>query len=145
MSNSRFAISIHILTLLAYTEERWISSEYIANSINVNPAMIRKELSNLQVHGLVESKAGRYGGSTLAKSAEKILLSDVYKAVNPTSALGNMREHPNPNCPVGNKINKHLNQLHKETDRAVVNKLDDQTLADFCRNFTQESVRLRKL
>lgn len=135
MNNTRFAVSIHILTLLANTEERWLSSEYIAHSVNVNPAMIRKELSNLQEYGLVESKAGRYGGSALAKPSEKILLADIYKAVNPTSALGAMRDRPNPKCPIGNQINKHLNQLNKETERAIVNKLNGQTLADFCRNF----------
>lgn len=135
MNNTRFSISIHILTLLAYNKEQWLSSEYMAGSINVNPAMIRKELGNLQEYGLVESKTGRYGGSALAKPAEKILLSDVYKAVNPTSALGPMRDQPNPKCPVGNQINKHLKQLHKETERTILSKLNSQTLADFCRNF----------
>lgn len=135
VNNTRFSISIHILTLLAYTGERWLSSEYMAKSININPAMLRKEISNLREYGLVESKTGRYGGTALAKPAEKILLSDVYKAVNPTSALGPMRDQPNPKCPVGNQINKHLNQLHKETERTILSNLNNQTLADFCRNF----------
>lgn len=135
MNNTRFAISIHILTLLANTDERWLSSEYIADSINVNPAMIRKELSNLHKYGLIESKAGRYGGSALAKPADKIRISDIYKAVTPTSVLGTMRDRPNPKCPVGKQINEHLYQLHKETERVIVDKLNGQTLAGFCRNF----------
>ena len=135
MNNTRFAISIHILTLLAYTREQWLSSEYIAGSINVNPAMIRKELSNLREHGLIESKAGRYGGSSLGKPADEILISDIYKAVNTTSALGTMREEPNPQCPVGKQINQHLAQLHEQTERAIISTLDGQTLADFNSNF----------
>lgn len=135
MNNTRFAVSIHILTLLAYNEEQWLSSGFMAESININPAMIRKELGNLQKHGLIKSRAGKYGGSTLAIPADKIKLSDIYEAVSPVSVLGTKRERPNPKCPVGNQINRHLNQLHKETAQAIVNTLSNQTLAEFCRRF----------
>ncbi|HKJ30809.1 MAG TPA: Rrf2 family transcriptional regulator [Balneolales bacterium] len=135
MNNTRFAIAIHILTLLAYTDAKWLPSEHIAGSININPAMARKEISNLQEYGLVENRAGKYGGSKLAKPAAEIRLSDIYKAVNPTPALGFLREGPNPNCPVGRQINKHMLELNKTTEIAIINELSRQTLADFCLHF----------
>lgn len=135
MTNSRFAISLHILTLLSYMRGERLSSEYIAKSINVNPVVVRREISNLQENGWVESSSGRYGGSTLAISAKEIRLSDVYKAVCPTPVLGVMRDLPNPKCPVGNQINDHLGQLFEDTEKAILNSLGKQTLADFFGNF----------
>lgn len=135
MNNTRFAVSIHILTLLAFSEEEWLSSEYIAGSINVNPAMIRKELGNLQEYGLIKSRSGRYGGSALAKPAEKIRISDIYQAVHPASALGSLRDQPNPKCPVGRQINQRITSLQKETEHAIIDKLGRETLAEFCQKF----------
>lgn len=135
MNNTRFAIAIHILTLLAQSEEELLSSQYIAVSINVNPVVIRKELTNLQKNGLVITKAGKYGGSMLAKPAGNIVLSEIYKAVQQTPALGTMRDQPNPHCPVGRQINRHLNQLYQETEIALMKTLGKQTLADFCQRF----------
>jgi Rrf2 family protein len=112
-----------------------LSSDYIANSINVNPVVVRKEISTLQENGLVESSSGRKGGSTLAKSAEEIRISDVYESVNPSSVLGVKRDQPNPKCPVGSQINDRLGELFDETEQAIVKMLEKQTLADFTRNF----------
>lgn len=135
MTNSRFAISLHILTLLSYMKEKRLSSDYIAKSINVNPVVVRREISNLLKNGLVESTSGRNGGSALAKSPEKIQLSDIYKAVHPTPVLGTMRETPNPKCPVGSQINTHLDLLFDETEQAILKKLKNRTLSDFSSKF----------
>src|SRR5690606_21431196 len=71
MNNVRFATALHILTLLHLQPGELLPSEYIAGSINLNPAVVRKELSNLRNFGLVESKEGKGGGSTLAKPASE--------------------------------------------------------------------------
>ena len=47
MSNGKFAISVHILTLLASEPGEYCSSEYLSGSININPVLVRKELVNL--------------------------------------------------------------------------------------------------
>ncbi|MCW9705446.1 Rrf2 family transcriptional regulator [Fodinibius salsisoli] len=135
MNNTRFAIAIHILTLLDHSGKERLSSKYLAGSINANAAMVRKELSNLNAHGLVESKAGKYGGSSLAKPADAIKLSDVYRAVRQTPALGSKRDHPNPHCPVGKEINDHLSDLYQETEDILMSRLGERTLAEFSRQF----------
>jgi len=133
MDNIQFATATHILTLLAVTEGV-VPSAYLAGSININPAMVRKALSTLRAHGLVETKEGKGGGAILAKPADKILLSDVYHAVNSTSLLGKANR-PNPDCLVGKQINDHLIELYTQADNALINKLSTITLADFVKKF----------
>jgi len=135
MGNSRFAISLHILTLLAEMGEELRSSEWLAGSININPVLVRKELSNLRNHGLIESKEGKSGGSTLAKPASKILLSDIYEAVRTEYILGQSKNDPNPDCRIGRQINRHLDSLYEAVENDLIKKLGRKTLAEFCKQF----------
>jgi len=135
MTNGKFAISVHILTLLASSQEEWTSSGYLAGSININPVLVRKELSNLRAHGIVDSKEGKAGGSRLAKSAEKILMSDVYEAVRGKDLLGKGVNFPNPACTIGRQINAHLDELYEEWEKALIASLAHTTLSDFCKRF----------
>jgi Rrf2 family protein len=134
MNNGRFATSLHILTLLAFQKDERLSSEFIAGSININPVLVRKELINLRSHGLVESKEGKHGGSTLAKPASSILLSDIYRVVQPNRLLGRSN-NPNPDCLVGRQINQHIDQLYQVAEKALVDKLERISLAEFCTQF----------
>lgn len=136
MNNGRFSISVHILTLLATAkDDELLSSEYIAGSININPVLVRKEISNLRQHGFINSKEGKNGGAQLAKPAQQILLSDVYEAIKQGPVLGSAKNAPNPDCPVGRQINQHLDDLYEEVDRALLVKLEQTTLAAFCKKF----------
>lgn len=134
MGNVRFATAIHILTLLAYLKEEILSSEYIAGSINVNPVLVRKELSNLRQHGLVQSREGKGGGAMLAKSPKDILLADIYNAVRQAPLLGRSN-NPNPACAVGQQINKHIEQVYEKAEQTLVDQLGKTTLADFVKKF----------
>ncbi|RZK51508.1 MAG: transcriptional regulator [Pedobacter sp.] len=135
MNNGRFAIALHILTLLDQANGELLSSEYLAGSININPVLVRKELSNLRNHGFVQSKEGKNGGSTLAISANEITLGAVYESVKQLSLLGHQKNTPNPKCPVGKDINKHLDNLYNDTEMVLINQLNQQTLADFSKQF----------
>jgi Rrf2 family protein len=135
MGNRRFAISMHILVLLTENKEEWLSSDYLAESMNINPVLVRKEISNLRKHGLILSKEGKNGGSMLAKPAIQILISDVYRIVISQTLLGNPLVAPNSKCPVGEQINKHLENLNLETENFIVKQLSNQTLADFVKKF----------
>ncbi len=133
--DGRFSISLHILTLLAHAGTDWLSSDFMAGSIAINPVLVRKELSNLRKHGLVVSKEGKNGGSTLAKPPNQIPLSAVYQAVQRNSLLGTPRNSPNPACRIGKQINQHLDKLHQQAEAAVLQQLGSQTLAEFCQQF----------
>ncbi|MCS4487115.1 Rrf2 family transcriptional regulator [Staphylococcus americanisciuri] len=103
--SSRFSIGIHILTLIETTKDEVASSEYIAGSVNANPAMIRKIMGMLKKSGLIDVRPG-VAGARLAKDLTEITLLDIYKAVNAVKddTLFNMHDNPNPNCEVGRNI-----------------------------------------
>jgi Rrf2 family protein len=135
MNNGRFAIALHILTLLEKAKGELLSSEYLAGSININPVLVRKELSNLRNHGFVGSKEGKNGGCCLALPSDQITLGDVYQSVKQVLLLGNKKNSPNPKCPIGKDINKHLDDLYQDTETVLINQLNKETLADFSKKF----------
>jgi len=135
MNNSRFPVSLHILTLLDDAKGALVSSEYLAGSININPVLVRKEIMNLRKHGFVGSKEGKGGGSFLVKNASDINLGEVYRAVRNNNILGQSRNEPNPKCPIGKQINEHLNTLYSDAENALIANLSTQTLADFASKF----------
>lgn len=134
--NGRFQVAVHIMTLLSFSGGELLSSEYLAGSININPVLVRKELSNLRKHGLVASKEGSNGGYSLAKSAQQITMADIYLSVKQSALLGQARNQPNPNCTVGRQINQHLDNLYTDIDASVIRKLSQQTLAEFNQQFS---------
>jgi len=81
-----------------------LASEYIVGSINANPALVRKELSNLRNYGLILSKERKSGGYSLGKPAQQIKLSDVYQSVKKQPILGQAKNLPKPDYPVGKQI-----------------------------------------
>jgi len=133
--NGQFNIAVHVLTLLNKAGDELLSSEYIAASINMNPALLRKEISNLRKQGLVTSKEGKNGGYSLGKPAQLIKLSDVYMAIKHQPVLGYAKNMPHPDCPVGKQINKHIDSLYKEMENTLLNKLGTVTLAEFGKKF----------
>ncbi|RFZ90817.1 Rrf2 family transcriptional regulator [Mucilaginibacter conchicola] len=133
--NGRFSIAMHIMTLLCAGEDSLLSSEFMAGSININPVLVRKELSNLLKHGLISSQMGKNGGYALAKPAKDITIAGIYEAVKPDAVLGQAKNQPNPACPIGKQINAHLKQLDAEIEQVMLNKLGTTTLAEFCNKF----------
>lgn len=131
MIKSKFAISVHILSLLSVSETEWLSSDLIAGSLNTNPALVRKELAALKEAGLVEGKEGKNGGSKLARPAGSILLSEIFELVKENHIFGFSPNLPNPQCPVGANINHALDHLFNEIDRSVYEQLKNITLATF--------------
>lgn len=135
MNNGRFAIAIHVLTLLEVSKEELLASDYIAGSININSVLVRKEIAELRKAGLVDSKEGKNGGFFLAKKADDINLGDLFKVIYPDSIFSFAKNTPNPHCPIGKDINKHLEGLYIEAELALVQNLKKHSLAEFCQKF----------
>lgn len=135
MSNTRFATAIHIMTLLAKSGEEWLTSDWIAGSININPVIVRKELGILRDSNLVVSRQGKVGGSKIATNPENIKISDIFRAVKNSEVLGKKNQNPNPVCPIGRDINENLKNLFKETDQLVADFLGNKNLKEFADQF----------
>lgn len=134
MNNAKFATAIHILSLLEYCKGERLSSEYIAGSINLNPALVRKEISHLKKSGFIASKEGNGGGFYLARAAEQILLSEIFRSVKSVQLLGRYNK-PNPECPVGRQINGNLDLLYADAELSLIQELEKHNLKDFASNF----------
>lgn len=129
--SSRFAVSVHILALLETGRGEPLTSEYIAGSVNTNPAVVRRILSRLAQAGITMSRLGAGGGSLLARPASDITLRDVYRAVECEGRLFALHhEEPNPNCPVGRNIQAVLDRATGAAQRALESALADRTVAD---------------
>jgi len=128
-------VAIYILTLLATTDKEWLSSDYIAGSININPVLVRKEIGKLREFGLVNSKVGKNGGSRLARNSSAITISEIYRAIHSAPFLGQVKNNPNPDCPVGRQFRNHLDKLYREAEDALIMRFDKITLQDFCMQF----------
>lgn len=129
--SSRFAVGIHILTLIELNKEGVTSSEFIASSVNTNPAVIRKLMGMLKKAGLIEVHPG-IAGAKLAKALSDITLFDVYKAVDVVQEkeLFSIHENPNPDCPVGRNIQDTIEPLFTTAQLAMEKVLRNVTLED---------------
>jgi DNA-binding IscR family transcriptional regulator len=135
MISGKFAITVHILTLLYKFPDDYLSSEFIAGSMNLHPVLVRKEIANLKKNNIIESKEGKNGGTKLLKSASDISLDTIFKMTFDTVTLGFSKNKPNPNCPVGKKINENLENLYENINEKISSHLSEISLADFSTNF----------
>jgi DNA-binding IscR family transcriptional regulator len=135
MISGKFAITVHILTLMTRYPEEYLSSEFIATSMNINPVLVRKEMANLKKHNIVESREGKFGGTRLAKPAAEITLEDIFNLTFDCVSLGYAKNDPNPNCPIGKKINSNLDGLYKDINQKICCQLKGITLTNFSEQF----------
>ena len=129
-ANSQFSMAVHILTLLARAGSENLKSEYVAGSVNTNPVVIRRILSQLGQAGLVASQTGASGGTRLVRDPGEISLCEIYNAVSCGEVFALHGKAPNQDCPVGRNIEAVLCDLQKEIDNTVGEKLKEYTLAN---------------
>lgn len=132
-TNSRFAVAVHVLSLMAWSGEEPLKSEQVAESINTNPVVIRRMLKKLAEAGLVVSQTGSLGGSRLAGDPAKTTLLDVYQALECQGVFSLHRQPPSRDCPVGVNIETVLGNVLLEVDSAVERVLQNITIDDVVR------------
>ena len=134
--SSRFTIAVHIFVCIdTFKDDCKITSDFLASSVNVNPVIIRKILSQLKNAGLVEVQRGS-GGTSISKPLEEINLLDIYFAVEciDNGELFHFHENPNHKCPVGRNIHNVLDSKLEQVQKALENELQKITLADIIKD-----------
>lgn len=136
-NDTRLAVGTHILAVLALTEGEHQTSELLARSVNTNPVVIRRLLSQLKKAGLVDVRLG-IGGAALNLPPEKISLLDVYKAVVPTPTARPFFLHQNPSakCVIGKNIHDALAAPFSKVNEAMQESLAATSIADIARFIT---------
>ena len=130
--SSRFTLALHIFACIeVFGKDHKITSDFLAESTNVNPVIIRKLLGQLKGAGLIEVARGT-GGTTITKPLKEITFLDVYHAVECIGHgdLFHFHENPNPNCPVGKNIHRILDDKLTQVQTAMEQELASITLAD---------------
>jgi len=129
-TSSRFAVGIHVLTRMAWSDEEPLKSEQLAESVNTNPVVIRRMLCELAEAKLVVSQPGSMGGSRLSRKPAEITLLDVYRAVECPGVFSLHRQPASQQCPVGMSIESVLGSVFAETNSAVEQVLAGITIKD---------------
>ncbi|WP_141505742.1 Rrf2 family transcriptional regulator [Paenibacillus luteus] len=140
MTSNRFAVAVHILTLLETNKAARLTSDWIAGSVNTNPVVIRRIMGLLNKAGLVSTNAG-VAGATLTRPASEITLYDIYSAVHNhgQDELFAIHEKPNPACTVGRHIQSSLETAFSEAQKAMEDKLADITLEQISQDVVSKS------
>ena len=134
MTNTRFSIALHIMTLLAVDEQAWLTSGHIARSLGIQASAVRKEIQDLKEAGLVACREGKYGGIRLARPASGIRLSEIYNCVS-SGHLFEKIKMPDQGCFIGKQINLQLDELFSTLNTAFFSELKRLSLAQFYRQF----------
>ena len=137
--SSRFAVGIHILSLIEFNKDGVNSSEFLAESVNTNPALIRKIIGMLKKAGLVEVHPG-IAGTKLARKLSDITLLDVYKAVNVVqdNELFSVHENSNPKCVVGRNIQDTIIPILSTAQLALEKVLENVTVEDIVKDIVEK-------
>lgn len=130
--SSRFTVALHIFTCVdTFKDEYKVTSDFLAGSINTNPVIIRKILSQLKNAGLITVARGT-GGIEPTRPLADITFYDVYRAIEPVENgdLFHFHEAPNPECPVGRNIHALLDDKLKNIQNAMEDKMKEYSIAD---------------
>ena len=123
-------MAVHVLAVLAYKDGDRVTSARLAGSVNTNPVIVRRLLLALQRARLVETCKGAGAGSRLSRSARRINLAEVYRAVECAEPFGTPARKPNSDCPVGHCIRQTLERVFISAQAALERDLEKTTLGD---------------
>ncbi|PMD67858.1 Rrf2 family transcriptional regulator [Companilactobacillus nuruki] len=135
--STRFSDSIHILAFIEIYQEKKLSSELIANSIETSPVVVRRLMSTLRGAGLIATKKGT-AEPKLAKESKQITLLDVYLAVEKDRQLFTLDTNTNPECIVGGNIQKVLGAYYEDAKMAALRKFNNVSLQDIIESILVE-------
>ena len=121
-TNTRFALAVHLLTLLANAPEEIIDSRSLSISPATNPVHVRRVLGQLRDKGLVRSQPGVHGGWALARPPDQIDLGEVWQAVNSDDPVLGLHV-PDPSCPTGQLVSSNLRALDRRAFAVLVAEL----------------------
>ena len=126
--STRLPVACHILLCIAIFDGLYkTTSTFLANSVGINPVIVRNTLGQLKVAGLVRVEAG-VGGASLEKAPKDVTLLDIFHAVEEKEDLFHFHENPNPNCPVGRNVHAVLSGHLRAVNDAMERQLQSVTL-----------------
>jgi len=107
-----------MLYLIAFTEDKPVGVQLLAEKQGVSPTYLSKILTKLVKAGLIESATGAGGGYRLKRSAEDISFLDVIHAIEGLTSLFECFDHHDSQC----LIHQVMLTAEKEMEQHLNNK-----------------------
>lgn len=104
------------------------SSQELADSVDTNPVVIRRQLARLKNAGLMESQNGPNGGYYLTRDADEMTLWDLYTATREGDFFN--RPKPNPDCVVGSNLKYLVEDTFHGAEMAMKPEFEAVTISD---------------
>ncbi len=114
------------------------SSSALAESASVHPVRIRKVLSMLRQHGLVETKEGTGGGFILSAEPDQVTLWEIYQITSEGSLQPKCSE-ANKQCLVGANMELVLSTIFTDAESHLGAFLQQYSIADMVNQVQQHS------
>ncbi|AZS16470.1 RrF2 family transcriptional regulator [Paenibacillus lutimineralis] len=126
----RFGFGLQALIVLAANDSEQCSSIEIAEQIQCEPTVLRKILSQLAEHGIVEARQGRSGGYQLTRSPEQITLVEIYKSLHEKEPQWDRMLDTTGNHLFGQKVHESFSKIMTDINTQVNQVLGTYTIRD---------------
>lgn len=123
----RVSDAIHILVYIDIFATGDLASSTVAKSINANPSLVRRLMSQLREGELLISHQG-ISRPSLARPLNQITVFDVYKAVDANSMFLHIDTNTNDDCLVGGNIQTVLLAKYQDIQHAAEEQMTKITL-----------------
>ncbi|WP_283679702.1 Rrf2 family transcriptional regulator [Lentilactobacillus sp. Marseille-Q4993] len=114
--------AVHILAFIEINQGGNLSSQTIASSIESNPSLIRRMMSELSQAGLITTQAGK-SSPKLSRSAKDISLLDIYQIIEGSTPILHVDDATNPDCVIGANIQDTLTKAYEQVQNAANNEM----------------------
>ena len=129
--------ALHALSHMAYDTDDAQTSAEIADHAGTNPVVVRRVLGKLRAAGLLTSERGHSGGWRLGRETKHITLADVYAALGENLVVSEQRIKTDT-CAVERALDVRVQQILKEIEQSLVERLGQTTIADVQSSTRQE-------
>jgi DNA-binding IscR family transcriptional regulator len=127
--DSRLSGVLHLLLHMA-SEQRPLTSEVLAKSLDTNPVVVRRLIAGLREHGYVRSEKGHGGGWTLACDLSTVTLRDIHLALDCPRLLAVGHRSNRPDCLLEQAVDAALGQAFADAEAQLLARFAEVTLAD---------------
>lgn len=128
--STKLSIAIHILlAIVRFEAEERQTSTALANSIQINPVIVRNLIQKLKAAGLVQVDKG-VGGAHLVRTPDEISLYDIFIAVEEKQELFKQHDNTNLNCPLGYQIEGLIRPDFEDLERQLYQHMKEKSLQE---------------
>ncbi len=132
MRNNKLSVAVHLICAIEkFSNQGYdVTSKFLANSVNTNPAAIRRTISTLVKAGIIETDKGYH-----IVNFHELNVYDVQKAVDPEGKILYAHTNSHEKCPVGSKIERTMNDVFQQFQHNVENDMKSKKLSDIIKAF----------